>query len=202
MKMKAEGAGITVAVLAAGASRRLGRNKLLLDLGGESVVRRAVRAAVEAAVGPVLVVLGHEPQQVLDELSGLPITPVLNPVYEEGMGSSLRAGVKAAFDSKAVVIALADMPLVEGRMIAALAARHHETGAPVVLSRYGSIQAPPTLYDRRLFIELLGTPDARGAREAADRHSAEAAVVSWPEALLRDLDLEVDYEELKRITRG
>ena len=76
--MPAERARVAAVVLAAGSSTRMGRNKLLLDLGGETLIRRAVRAAVGAGVDQVVVVLGHEEPRVRAELEGLPCTPVVN----------------------------------------------------------------------------------------------------------------------------
>ena len=67
-------------VLAAGSSTRMGENKMLLPLGGETVVRRAVRTAVEAALDPIIVVLGHEPERVRAALAGLPCRTVVNPI--------------------------------------------------------------------------------------------------------------------------
>ena len=67
-----ERARVAAVVLAAGSSTRMGRNKLLLDLGGETMVRRAVRAAIGAGVDQVVVVLGHDEPLVRAELAGLP----------------------------------------------------------------------------------------------------------------------------------
>src|SRR5439155_19289259 len=144
-------------VLAAGTSSRMGRNKLLLELGGETVVRRAVRAAVGARLDPVLVVLGHEAERVAAELAGLPCLTLLNPRFGEGVRTSLQAGVaRAAECAGALVVVLADMPFVTAEMIEAVTARYRATRSPLVVSHYGDdVDAPPILYDRSLFAELL-----------------------------------------------
>jgi len=82
-------------VLAAGLSSRMGVNKMLLELGGRTLVRRSVTTAFSAGLDPVLVVLGHESDRVRAELSGLPYTAVLNSDYARGMNTSLRAGIAA-----------------------------------------------------------------------------------------------------------
>jgi len=182
-------------VLAAGSSTRMGRNKLLLDLGGETMVRRAVRAAVEAGVDEVVVVLGHEEPRVRAELDGLPCTPVVNPDHAEGAGTSVRTGVRQlAGRADALVVVLADMPFVTGEMIATLVRRYRETRAPLVASHYGEVQAPPTLYDRALFDELLQIPGERCAKQVVRRHEQEVVVVAWPEGALRDIDVPADYD--------
>jgi len=189
---------VAAVVLAAGSSTRMGRNKLLLDLGGETMVRRAVRAAVGAGVDQVVVVLGHDEPRVRAELAGLPCTPVVNPDHAQGAGTSVRTGVRhVAADADAIVVVLADMPFVTAEMIATLVARYRETAAPLVASHYGEVQAPPTLYDRALFEELLSIPGERCAKQVVRRHEREAAVVAWPETALRDIDVPADYEGVR-----
>ena len=80
-------------VLAAGSSARMGTNKLLLELGGELVIRRAVRRTLEAGLDPALVVLGHDADKIRGALAGLPRQPTLNPDWAHGMSASLRAGI-------------------------------------------------------------------------------------------------------------
>jgi molybdenum cofactor cytidylyltransferase len=189
--------GIAAIVLAAGASTRMGRNKLLLEVEGEPLVRRVVRAACSAGLDRVVVVLGHEDTLVRAQLGGLGCETVVNPDHARGAGTSVQAGVRhVAATASAVVIVLADMPRVTAAMIAALAERHRRTGAPVVFSRYGDTQAPPTLYHRALFGELLAIDDDRGGKSVVVRHQAEAEAVVWPESALQDIDSPSDYERI------
>lgn len=185
-------------VLAAGASTRMGRNKLLLGLGRESLVRRAVRVAEEAGLDPVLVVVGHEAERVRAALEGLRCEPVLNARHGLGMSTSLDAGVAAApGDASAVVVLLGDMPFVDAPMVRALVARHREGGAPVVASRYGGVPAPPTLYARALFPELRGGEGEGRGREVVRRHAGEVDFVDWPAAALADVDEAADLERAR-----
>ncbi|MCY4574729.1 MAG: nucleotidyltransferase family protein [Gemmatimonadetes bacterium] len=191
---------VAAIVLAAGASVRMGRNKLLLDLGGESVVRRAVRKAGEAGMSPVVVVTGHERGAVEAELHGIGCRAVYNAEHATGQHTSVGAGIAAVDGAEgcaAAVVVLADMPFVTAAMLRAVATRYRETGAPLVLSRYGGETiAPPMLYDRSLFGELLRM-DRRCGREVARRHRAEAVVLDWPAEALRDLDSPEDYERAR-----
>ncbi len=193
--MSSERPRVAAVVLAAGSSTRMGRNKLLLELGGETLVRRVVRAAAGAGVDEVVVVLGHEESRVRAELAGVPCTLVVNPDHGQGAGTSVHAGVRhVAASVDALVVVLADMPFVTAAMIATLVERYRESRPPLVVSRYGDVQAPPTLYDRSLFDELLRIPAARGAKEVAGRHERQAVVVAWPAQALRDIDVPEDYE--------
>jgi molybdenum cofactor cytidylyltransferase len=175
----------------------MGRNKLLLDLGGATLVRRAVRAACEAGVDSVIVVLGHEEARVRAELDGLTCQAIVNPEHARGFETSLHAGVRQAAAADAIVIVLADMPYVTSTMIAALVGRYRATGAPLIVSHYGDVQAPPTLFDRRLFGELLSTPGERCAKEVVGRHRHESVVVDWPATTRCDIDVEADYDRAR-----
>ena len=180
-------------VLAAGASTRLGVNKLFLRLDGESLLRRTVSRALVAGLDPVLVVLGHEAERAAAELAGLPCRPVRNPDYASGQHSSFRAGVAAVPEtSPAAVVVLADMPFVTEQMISALVARYRETDAPLVLSEYGGVHAPPTLYDRSLFSEIRGMTGDGCGRQVVERHRGEAEALDWPADRLADIDVPED----------
>lgn len=184
-------------VLAAGSATRMGRNKLLLPIRGEPLVRRVARAAVEAGLSPLIVVVGPAAPQVLASLAGLPFQPVPNPRHALGMSTSLDAGIAAVpEDAGAAVVLLADMPFVDAAMIRAVVARHAEA-VRVVTACYGGVPAPPTLYDRAIFPELRGGDgDGRG-REVVGRHAEEVAFVDFPAAALEDVDEEDDLERAR-----
>ena len=192
-------AGVRIAgiVLAAGSSTRMGRNKMLLEIGGEPLVRRAVRTALEAGLDPVLVVLGHEADRAREAVAGLDCRVVLNPDHAQGVRVSMQAGVRALpADVNAGVIMLADMPFVSADMIRTVAERYRAGRPPLVVSEYGDVNAPPTLYDRALFPELLAMGGEGCGKQVVRHHKHEAAVVPWPEAALADVDVPEDYERL------
>jgi molybdenum cofactor cytidylyltransferase len=93
-------------------------------------------------------------------------------------------------------VILADMPFVTADMIRAVADRYRAGDAPLVVSEYGDVNAPPTLYDRALFGELLASTGEGCGKQVVRRHQAEAAVVAWPEAALFDVDAPEDYERI------
>lgn len=201
--MPAERAGaVAGVVLAAGTSSRMGENKLLFDLDGEPVVRRAVRQATAAGLGPVIAVLGHESARVRRELDDLepPCHIVVNPDYALGINSSLKAGIAALpATAAAAVVLLADMPFVTAEMIATLVARYRASTAPLIISDYEGVNAPPMLYDRALFQELVTMEGEGCGRQVVRRHRTEAVVVDWPVAALTDLDVPSDYERVRSL---
>jgi len=189
-------------LLAAGQATRMGRNKLLLELDGRTLLRRAVDVAVAGGLDPVIVVLGHEAERAERELEDAPCRTVFNPGHAAGRGSSLRAGVAAVPDGAAAAVALlADMPHVTGEMIAAVVARHRASGAPLVVSQYGDVIAPPVLYARSLFPEIAAL-EGRCDKRVVKKHLHEAEAVACPPAALADVDEPDDYAALLAVPPG
>jgi molybdenum cofactor cytidylyltransferase len=191
-------------LLAAGTSSRMGSNKLLFELDGESVLRRAAKRALAGGLSPLVVVLGHESDKTARELEGLPCEWAFNPLYEQGINSSLKSGIMAAqgFKARAAMVMLADMPFVTPEMIAAMIARYRTTEAPLVISDYDGVNAPPMVYDRSLFTELLMMTGEGCGRQVVKRHRAEAEVLPWPVAALADIDVPEDYARVKSGQEG
>ena len=189
-------------LLAAGTSSRMGKNKLFLELGGVTVLRRAARSALSAGLDPLLVVLGHESERAREELAGIACTPVLNPDYASGMNTSLRAGIAAAPpDAAAAMVLLADMPFVTAQMIETVAQRWR--GEPLAVSLYGDVVAPPILYARALFPELLEMAEGDCRKRVVKRHRKEALEIPWPSSALADLDVPGDVDKARsEIERG
>jgi molybdenum cofactor cytidylyltransferase len=191
MASQSEIAGI---VLAAGTSSRMGQNKMLLAFAGETLLRGAARRALAGGLSPLIVVLGAEADRAAAELEGLPCDIVRNRQFQSGMTSSMHAGLAALpTEMEAAIILLADMPLVTADMIREMTHRYHDTGAPLVISRYEGVIAPPTLFDRRLFEELLANSTEGAGKQVVERHRADAEVLDWPAATLSDLDTPEDY---------
>lgn len=190
--------GVAGIVLAAGSSTRMGRNKLLLDVDGETLVRRSVRLAGEAGLDPVILVTGRFREAVEREVKDLDCAPTFNPDHETGIQTSVACGVAAVpAGCGAAVVMLPDMPFVTARMVRTLVERSAATDAPLVVSRYGEVNAPPILYGRGLFGEISRMRAGCG-REVVRRHHERAAHVDWPADRLRDLDRPDEYESVRR----
>jgi len=181
-------------ILAAGASRRMGRNKMLLELEGESLVRRAAQRALAAGLSPVVVVIGHEADRLRAELKGLPLELAVNPDYTGPTSGSLHRGLDVLdADVEAVVVMLGDMVRVTIETLAMLVAAARGTDAPLVVSRYGDVTAPPLLFRRALFGELLAWTGEGCGKAVVQAHRREAMYVERPEALLADVDTPEDF---------
>lgn len=104
---------VAAILLAAGLSQRMrGANKLLLDVSGQPMVRRAARTLLASHIRSLTVVLGHEHERVAEALAGLPLKLTINPDYERGQMTSVRAGLAAAPVAAGYLIALGDQPFL------------------------------------------------------------------------------------------
>ena len=188
-------------VLAAGASTRMGTQKLLLPFGNEPLVRRTVQQVCDAGFDDVLVVLGSQHDAALAALEGLRIRHAVNPQFASGMGSSFRTAVEHLAESDAAMFALADQPFVttdEYRMVLDTYRRHTP---PIVSVRYGEVMAPPHLFEREFFPELARLQ--HGARSVLQRHVDRTMVLQFPPDLLVDIDTPEDYElAMSRLSSG
>lgn len=152
-------------VLAAGASIRLGKPKQLLTLGGETLLKRAVQVAREAGCSPVVVVLGASAASIQATCDLSDATIVMNENWAEGMGSSLRVGVRALQDLDACVVTTCDMPAVTATHLRALM-----VSGKVTASFYGGRRGVPAFFpasDFQSLIELGGDVGAKDLLESA-----------------------------------
>jgi len=141
-------------VLAAGAGRRLGRPKALVEIGGEVLVDRAARVLAEAGCDPVVVVLGAQAGDVVAAASLEHAVVVVNDGWSEGMGSSLRCGLAVVADTGAtdVVVQLVDQPHVGAAHVRRLLARRGQR--PAVVASYGGEPRNPALLDASIWPDV------------------------------------------------
>jgi molybdenum cofactor cytidylyltransferase len=150
-------------VLAAGASRRLGMAKQMVEIGGETLLARAVRVANEAGLRPVFVVVSGGQNAVFSAQKLLNCVVLVNEKSGEGMASSIRLGVVAAAEAAvdSVVVMACDQPAVSAAHLRELAAG----GDEVVASEYAGRRGVPAYFPDRVFGELMALRGNVGARE-------------------------------------
>ncbi|MEQ8967258.1 MAG: molybdopterin-binding/glycosyltransferase family 2 protein [Azospirillaceae bacterium] len=186
------GPNVAAIVLAAGQSRRMGaRNKLLEDLDGRPLVVRTVDAALASGVQTVIVVTGHEPERVRTALGDRGVRFVHNPAYDQGLSTSLKAGVEAVpGDIDAALVCLADMPGIDAATIDALIAAYNPVeGRAIVVPTHRGKRGNPVLWDRRFFAEMGELAGDVGARHLIGAHDDVVAEVEMDsDAVLLDID--------------
>ncbi len=175
----------------------MGRNKLLLAVDGAPMVRRAALIARDAGLAPIVVVVGNDEARVRDALDGIECTFAVNPDFTGPTSGSLHAGL-LALDATvdATVVLLADMIRVTTPMLIALVDANATDEAPLGVSRYGDVLAPPLLFRRALWPELLAWHGEGCGKAVVKAHQHEATLHDWPAPALRDVDTPDDYREL------
>lgn len=180
-------------LLAAGASSRMGRHKLLLDFGGEALVRRAARALLAGGVSGLVAVTGRDAPAVEAALAGLGARFAHNPDFAAGeLASSIAVGLAAVPEGAAgALVMLSDMPFVGAAHVRrVLAAGGPHTGA--VMSAYGAVTAPPHLVPAASFGRVRELVLA-GERRPLPRVIGGGARAAQPGEDLLDVDDEASY---------
>lgn len=187
-------------ILAAGASTRFGKPKILLDWRGKPLIRKAVEDALLSGLSQVTVVIGAVVDPVIEILRGLPVNIVVNERWQEGQSASIQAGLAALRDDAgSAIFLLADQPAVSPELLRRLIERHAATLAPIVAPRVQGKRGNPVLFDRDLFAELLQIQGDTGGRVLMNRYGLEH--VDWDDPrLLLDIDTPEDYQKLLELT--
>ncbi|HEU4377622.1 MAG TPA: nucleotidyltransferase family protein [Hyphomicrobiaceae bacterium] len=170
----AEPTHIAAIVLAAGRSTRMGAaNKLLADIGGKPMVRHVVEAALASQAHPVLVVTGHQADEVRAALARLDVAVATNPDFATGLSSSLKAGIRALPKHVAgALVLLGDMPRIEAAHLdAMIAAWASDAGQTIVVPVHQGQRGNPVLWPADLFDEMLALEGDVGARTLMIRHT-------------------------------
>lgn len=187
---------IGLVILAAGASKRMGTPKQLLPYRGTSLLHHTINVALESACRPIIVVLGAYCDRIEPTVKQLPIHIIENTDWEKGMGTSIRAGVKALEQidpyAEGVVITVCDQPFLSVDTIARLVDTYTLTNGSIVASEYTNTLGVPALFDRTLFAELTALDASVGAKQVMRKYD-RVVRVSFPEGAL-DLDTPQDYD--------
>jgi molybdenum cofactor cytidylyltransferase len=191
---------IAAVVLAAGLSRRMGRPKLLLDLGGAAVIRVSVDRILAAGLDEVIVVTPPDAAGIAAALDGLPVRYAVNADPAAGQATSIVAGIRAlASDTDAALIALGDQPTLPADVIPALVRARAETGRPIAAPVYRGERGNPVLFAASVFPELDALSGDRGARGVIERDAARVALVPFDVPMPPDLDTPDDYARLRPV---
>jgi len=187
-------------VLAAGRSRRMGRPKAFLRLGGLTFLERAVAALRDGGCDPVVVVAGPRGDAAADEIAEaagrLGASAARNPDAESPQVASLRAGLRALGEEvEAAVVTPVDVPRAGAEVVRGLIAAFTAKGCPIAQPFDGARHGHPVLFARRVWPELLHGDLPEGARTVIHAHAAEVVEVRVPR-LPMDVDTPEDFRRL------
>lgn len=176
------------AILAAGAATRFGGDKLLVDVGGRSLLAHTIDAVRASPCAPIAVVLGARAEAHAAVVACAGVERLDNPVWQEGMAASVRAATVWAKrrDLAAVALVVADQPHLTARHLAALVAAS-EGGRRMAASSYAGVLGVPAVFPATSFGALARLTGDVGARSLLRAPGASVAAVAWPEGVL-DID--------------
>ncbi|MFC2022553.1 molybdenum cofactor cytidylyltransferase [Chloroflexota bacterium] len=187
--------GISVVLLAAGESKRMGQPKQLLPLGKSTVLEQTISNLLNSEVQEVIVVLGHRAEEMARLLAGRPVMVVVNPDYRQGMSTSIAAGLGSASDeAQGIMLALAEQPFIDYWTINRLVAAFSTHGKGIIIPSYHGRRGHPVIFASRYKEELLWLAGDIGARQVVARHPDDILEIDVDcEGVITDIDTPESY---------
>ena len=196
---------ICAMVLAAGRSRRMGTQKLLLPYGGKPLIAQVVDELLRSPVDQVFVVIGKDGKPILEAIAGRCMHCVTNTQAEDEMLHSVRCGLKAMpEESAAVMVALGDQPGITADVVAELVLSFHATGRGIVVPTFEGKRGHPLLFAMHYRDEILTRHEGRGLRGLLEAHPQDVFELEVATSgVLEDIDLPEDYRRaIARLSKG
>ena len=192
---------ISAVILAAGESRRMGKqNKLLLPVGGEALLVKLVKSVSDSDVGQVIVVIGHEAEKIRHKLNNLPLSFVYNPNFSEGMTTSIKSGVKEVSpDCDGYMICLADMPFINtseiNKLIHAYSQNRIKEKRLIVIPVYQGHRGNPVLFSTEFREDILEHKMEYGCKGVIMKNFESVKEIEMDDdSMLLDVDTLEDYQ--------
>ena len=186
-------------LLAAGGSARLGKPKQLLVYNGKSFLQHTIEIIIASGIKPFIIVLGANADLLNPSIDSPDGIVVLNENWEEGMATSIIAGLTTLLEKYpglgSVIFMTCDQPFVNKFLLNNLIFTHQQTGKSIVASSYDDALGVPALFNKNIFPELLQLKGDAGAKKIILQHIDELATVAFPKGKV-DVDTVEDYENL------
>ena len=194
---------ISALILAAGESRRMGKqNKLLLPVAGEALLVKLIKSVCDSDVGQVIVVIGHEAEKIRRKLNNFPLSFVYNPNFSEGMTTSIKSGVKEVSpDCDGYMICLADMPFINtseiNKLIHAYAQNRINEKRLIVIPVYQGHRGNPVLFSTEFREDILEHKIEYGCKGVIMNNFESVKEIEMDdENMLLDVDTMEDYQSV------
>ena len=186
---------ILAVVLAAGRSERFGATKLAAAFEGEPLVRRALRTARDCLDENVLLVAGHDAHRVIAACGDTARFIVINERFERGIGTSIGCATRVLHGrADAMLLLLADQPLISAKHLDALCDAWDGADNSIVATAFANVQGPPVLLPKGCFADLAALEGDEGAR-ALLRDDRFSVTTVWNDAAAVDIDTPEDLDQ-------
>ena len=193
--------GISAIVLAAGTSQRMGRLKQLLRLGESTLLAHTLANVRRANVNEIVLVLGFAAEEIQKGIPLNGIVTVMNPNYQQGMGTSIRTGLSAISpQAKGALIILGDQPFVNPATLNSLIEYHRHRRAQIIIPMFKGFRGNPVLLDRSVFPEIMHLQGDVGCRAIFGSHTENIHKLAVDDpGILLDVDTLADFRRLAAI---
>ena len=188
--------GIWAIILAAGASTRMKKQKLLLPFNGKTIIEEVVKNASKSVDSNIMVVLGSHREQVKAQIENYRASFCVNENYMEGMLSSVICGFRALHDEvNAALIYLGDQPQIPPQVAKLVTEAWHQSGKGIVIPTFKGKRGHPVLIETRFKTDIENLDPEKGLRNLTEKFENDVMEVECnrPE-ILRDIDTPQEYE--------
>jgi molybdenum cofactor cytidylyltransferase len=183
-------------ILAAGKSARMGQPKQLLEWQNRALLEHALINARMVFEDRLLVVLGAEAELIQSTINLAGATVIVNPDWQTGMASSIRAAIRALPNSAtAVMLMLCDQPLITNVQLQSLVSTWQATPEQIAASEYHQSIGVPAIFPASYFDQLSMLAGDKGAKSVLIKHQTDLIRISLPEAEF-DIDTLADFQHL------
>ncbi|MEO6230033.1 MAG: nucleotidyltransferase family protein [Ferruginibacter sp.] len=194
-----------IVLLAAGASSRMGRSKQLLMYQGRTLLEHAISSAKKSKAKGIVLVVGANEEAISQAVNSPGITIVKNETWEQGMSTSIIAGLQRLLTEQptleSVIFMACDQPFVTADLLNKLIDNYERIQKPIVASSYGNSAGIPALFDKTIFASLMTLTGDKGAKKIINQHPGLVHTIEFPLGN-NDIDTLSDYEQLLKQTTG
>lgn len=186
---------VSAILLAAGAAKRMGKLKQLMPLGNSTIVEQSIDNLLNSRVSEVIVVLGYRAEEMTKAIANRPVKIVVNPIYHQGMGTSIVTGLSLVDKrAEAVMLALADQPFIDGKTINRLIEEFFNRNKGIAIPVHKGRRGHPIIFSMKYKGELLDSRGDIGGRQIIREHPNDILEVTVDTPSINiDIDSMDDY---------
>lgn len=190
--------GLRAVILAAGISKRLGFNKLVLRINGESVIRRATLPFFSIDIERVCVVTGTQSEEIEKELAGYSVEFIRNHNHMLGMATSVVAAIPFIEGAEGILFHLGDKPFIEKETLFHMIDTYRKNRGKIIVPLFEGTKGHPVLMDVRPYSrDIASLRGDHGLRDIIEKHREDVLFIEGNEGSLFDIDTMEDVVSLK-----
>lgn len=188
-----------IIILAAGSSSRFGSTKQLLHFNNKTLLQHVIDEAIDSDAEPTIVVTGAHSDEVEKEIRQTKVQVIHNENWEEGMASSIVAGVKKAItlnnNIEKIIITVSDQPFISSALFKQLYQTQEDSVQHIVACSYADTIGTPALFTQKYFDALMNLEGEEGAKKILTANKEDVAMIDFPQGAI-DIDTQKDYDDL------